>query len=506
MQVSLSDILQSRFLPSMPSTNVVQQREDDDLKDGSNGTEVFSKEALNIVHAAPRNIRDAQSTVATSTRSAIASSNASPIALHPAFDVSEDMEKHAWVARAVGLGVHRILSEKEWQHVCSLESEYVSREQLVIYMHKRGVDEKFLRSQLMLTEAMDDMTLVPSLLVSMNASPQVLDVDAKTLKQRKFVYCSVLGKGAFATVFLVQDIESGERFALKKCTIVKTSETQDKQLAELRQLEIAALRSLKRLKGIRENDEQCDILMEYYPGVNLGAAIDMCRSVSVPVALSIIKIVAEQLHDWHEKFVVVHTDIKPANILIGPDGRVTIIDVGVHQMSWSSSQEEDDIWSMRGEKAETVGTPGFADLVQFPNTESSVWNHSSLYSLAQLFVTLLGTPPAKDKKSDIHQMYDNALLQLMGVIRRLKDDGHDIPRQLHNLLIDAVRHPSERPSYDVFLSRLTVIMRQMGASRCIANPDDPPNWQRLAFRETTLTHKNGKELETREIANRLKAL
>ncbi len=90
------------------------------------------------------------------------------------------------------------------------------------------------------------------------------------------------------------------------------------------------------------------ITQELAPGRDLGRLLAEEGPLPVRRALSVIRQVCEALAHAHERGVI-HRDIKPGNILVGPDDGVKVTDFGIAQ----SARDE------AGEQGFFAGTPGY---------------------------------------------------------------------------------------------------------------------------------------------------
>ena len=119
------------------------------------------------------------------------------------------------------------------------------------------------------------------------------------------------------------------------------------------------------LDGGTAADGQPFLIMEWVPGNDLNA---QARPMSVSEHLSLFLEVAAAVAHAHQRSVV-HGDIKPANVRIGTDGRVRLLDFGVARLVL----DEPD--SAGG--AAMALTPAFAAPEQLagepPSTQSDVW-------------------------------------------------------------------------------------------------------------------------------------
>ena len=98
------------------------------------------------------------------------------------------------------------------------------------------------------------------------------------------------------------------------------------------------------------------LVMEYVQGETLKARMTQTETdpASVPQILGFIVMVARALHYVHQRGVL-HGDIKPANLIVTPEGRPKIMDFGVARRSQPHRAAS---WSLVGE-TQVWGTPGY---------------------------------------------------------------------------------------------------------------------------------------------------
>ena len=103
-------------------------------------------------------------------------------------------------------------------------------------------------------------------------------------------------------------------------------------------------------------DNQFYIVMEYVQGETLKARMTQLRTdpASVPQVLNYLVMVARALHYVHQRGIL-HGDIKPANLIVTPQGIPKIMDFGVARRSQADRPAS---WSLAGER-QVWGTPGY---------------------------------------------------------------------------------------------------------------------------------------------------
>jgi len=152
----------------------------------------------------------------------------------------------------------------------------------------------------------------------------------------KYLVERVLGQGAMGTVYLARDPGFDRLVAVKTMT-VGPADPPDLRLRFRREAEAAGgLRhpNIVTIYDVGEDDGRPYIAMEYVEGADLEQVIQGGEGRSTEWALDILRQVCEGLAYAHRNGVV-HRDVKPANIRIGPGGLVKIMDFGLARLASS---------------------------------------------------------------------------------------------------------------------------------------------------------------------------
>ena len=147
-----------------------------------------------------------------------------------------------------------------------------------------------------------------------------------------------------------------------------------------------------RVTDIFEENETAYYVMEYIDGSSLSEVIIKEGVFTEAEATRIIRAAAEALAHVHSTNRL-HLDIKPGNIMLGNNGKVTLIDFGV-------SKQYDEA---NGENTSTLlgKTPGFAPPEQMGNSIKAFTPATDIYALgATLYKMLTGiTPPDSSSRA-----------------------------------------------------------------------------------------------------------
>ena len=159
--------------------------------------------------------------------------------------------------------------------------------------------------------------------------------------QRVYHVREVLGRGGFGTVYradLVTDAGFTKQVALK--VLHNDANARPDHLARLRDearmLGLIRHRALVGADALVRLDHRWTVVMEYVPGVSLGALRSRMGAMPVPVVAAIGVEVADALHAAYtaqledgRPLALVHRDLKPSNLQLTERGEVKVLDFGV---------------------------------------------------------------------------------------------------------------------------------------------------------------------------------
>jgi serine/threonine protein kinase len=150
-----------------------------------------------------------------------------------------------------------------------------------------------------------------------------------------------LGTGGMANVYLAEDQELGRRVAIK---MLDDRHAQDEQFVERfrREAKNAAGLSHPNIVSIYDRGEAEGtyyIAMEYLEGHTLKELILSRGPTPIPVAIDYTRQILGALFFAHRNGIV-HRDIKPHNVVVGPDGRLKVTDFGIARSGGTSQMTE----------------------------------------------------------------------------------------------------------------------------------------------------------------------
>ena len=204
--------------------------------------------------------------------------------------------------------------------------------------------------------------------------------------------------GAFAVVFKMQDKSSGKYYALKCFTEEQQGRAEAyRQIAdELDMVDSPYITSVKYMEKELFVDCQCEedefpvLLMDWVEGETMEAYI--AANYHNQSAMSMLCYRFGKMAAWLRSQSFAHGDVKPDNIIIRPDGSLTLVDYDGMFVS-----------SMKGCKSPTIGTKDFCHPLRTMDDFDETIDDFSLASIAlslkaiSMNSTLLDTYGASDR-------------------------------------------------------------------------------------------------------------
>ncbi|MCE9604637.1 MAG: protein kinase [Planctomycetia bacterium] len=145
----------------------------------------------------------------------------------------------------------------------------------------------------------------------------------------EYVFTERLGSGGAGAVYLARHRRTGETSAVK--VLLSTKRSSD-ALTRFRREAETALRlnhpGIVRALDAGESEGQHFIAMEYIDGMDLSTYVKKQGPLPLEQAVSCVVQAARALAYAHEQGIV-HRDVKPANLMLSPDGTVKLLDLGL---------------------------------------------------------------------------------------------------------------------------------------------------------------------------------
>ena len=239
-----------------------------------------------------------------------------------------------------------------------------------------------------------------------------------------------LGAGGMATVYLAEDERLGRKVAVKR---LHSDSPEDAALRFDREAKVGASLSHPNLVTVFDtvaDDEGVLIVMEYVEGQNLSELMARER-VEPERAAAIIKAVAAALDHAHQAGVI-HRDVKPANILVSPDGKAKLVDLGI-----ATATERTQITAA----GTVLGTPSYMAPEQLEGRK--ITKAVDIYALGAVAFELLAGRKARQGRTPVeiaHQIANDP-------VPDIREAWSDAPPAAADVLQRAMaRNPEDRPA------------------------------------------------------------
>ncbi|MCU0701214.1 MAG: protein kinase [Myxococcaceae bacterium] len=145
-----------------------------------------------------------------------------------------------------------------------------------------------------------------------------------------------LGQGGMGTVFLAEDLTVGREVALKflDATLAQQQEYRSRFVREARVMAHVEHPNLVSLYGVEQDGDAPFLVMRFVRGAPLSKV--MARgALSMDEALPVVAQLVAGLKALHARGFV-HRDLKPGNVMLDDEGRVTLLDFGLTRGSEST--------------------------------------------------------------------------------------------------------------------------------------------------------------------------
>ncbi len=203
-----------------------------------------------------------------------------------------------------------------------------------------------------------------------------------------------LGRGGMGTVYRARELALDRVVAIK---ILSGSAAQDQEVVvrfEREALMMAKLDhpNLVPILAVGRRKALPFIVMKYLEGTNLAQHLHRKGPLPMDEVLSITRQVCDGLEFIHSSGFI-HRDIKPGNIFIGPNGRVTILDLGVAH----------DPGSQLTKSGVLIGTPKYMSPEQVLGV-SQLDHRSDLYAVGLVLYEMLSGQPVFESENHFSLM------------------------------------------------------------------------------------------------------
>jgi serine/threonine protein kinase len=259
----------------------------------------------------------------------------------------------------------------------------------------------------------------------------------------RFIITQPLGAGGRGAVFKAIDLVRLEAGAATHHVAVKlgdagTEQTVRRLFAEWRHAEALAHPAIIAIHDVVREGAHVFAVMDYVPGEDLKALIARAAPPDRRIITGIIEQIGGALafcHGLHR----IHGDVKPANIILAPDGRATLVDLSSMAVL---SHIQDGRWVGGSEEGPIEVTPRYASPERLAGDTADPAD--DIYAFAVLICEMLGAYPFAEARpgddprmripevpGDLSRAARRALLRALASRRR--DRWHDMAEFLKAL-------------------------------------------------------------------------
>lgn len=273
--------------------------------------------------------------------------------------LTNDSQKSLWVAKEVerAINYRKTIIPIQLEDI-QLNDEfemYISTDQIIAV---RKIDEhtdeiqKLVSTIGMLVKTENDIE-------QLKDSKILYDVSIGTIIDDKYRIMSKLGSGGFCEVYLAINEKTNKPWALK---VIKKGSTQYKQFLQNLSEEIAFLNKLDHpgipsIVDIIEDQEHLLVVMEYIQGLTLSRMIAENGAQDEKSVIQLASQLCNALGYLHQQTPpIIHSDIKPGNIMLTDTGKIMLIDFGTARRLDGSEQSTLCLGTAYYAAPETFGT------------------------------------------------------------------------------------------------------------------------------------------------------
>lgn len=246
----------------------------------------------------------------------------------------------------------------------------------------------------------------------------------------KYEIQTELGRGGFGRVYRAYDPSVGRLVAIKVLSGEDDSELLARFRAEAGMTGKLQHKNIVTIFDCGDQDGAPFLVMEFLEGENLQTILRGKKSLSLLEKMRIICQIAEGLHYAHQSGVI-HRDVKPANIMLLPNGTVKIMDFGIARLVDMGP-------SRRTRSGDLIGTTSYMSPEQFRGADADA--RSDIFALGLICYELLtGVHPfqAGDVSAVIYRIMSVEPMPM-------RDIFPDCPEPLDSLVQRALAKDCER--------------------------------------------------------------
>ena len=300
--------------------------------------------------------------------------------------LSNAAQESQWVIKEVERAVnyHKSIIPVQIESVIlNDEFEFVLGSYQVVAVHKidHESDEtkRVLNSVRAATDENKDNLSTETLINKKENYKEFQDIQIGTIIDEKYQVICKIGEGGFCKVYLAENKKTKKKWAIK---VIKLSQNNYGQFSKRLSNEISLVNKLQHpylpsIADIIQTSDNLLVVMDYIEGVTLDQIIDKKGAQSEELVIDWAKKLCDALGYLHScSPQIIHNDICPRNIILKPNGDISIIDFGT-AIEYLPKKESDTV---------LLGTPVYAAPEKF---RGIVDTRSDIYSLGMVLYALV---------------------------------------------------------------------------------------------------------------------
>ncbi|MEX0824314.1 MAG: serine/threonine-protein kinase, partial [Woeseia sp.] len=257
----------------------------------------------------------------------------------------------------------------------------------------------------------------------------ILDISTLTpgdVIDGRYKYIEKIGKGAFGTVLLMQDLVVDERLILKflNPNVSSDEEMMKRFVHELRYSRKITHRNVIRIYDFLHLQGCYAISMEYFPSHTLGGEIVDNKPMDFKRALQFSQDIATGMAVAHQAGVI-HRDLKPANILINDESLLKIVDFGVAAAAKSGDTQ-------LTKTGYVIGSPKYMAPEQILGKK--VDETADIYSIGVIMYEMVTGIPPYSRGDHMSVMYQH----VQGKAKLCRDINPNVPEEFADIITKAM--------------------------------------------------------------------
>ena len=253
--------------------------------------------------------------------------------------------------------------------------------------------------------------------------------EAGTVLESRYRIDDEVGRGGMGVVYRGTDLTLSRPVAIKALRVSDADGTaMERFMREARSLAKVEHAGLVPVYAVGREDGVYYMVMKFVEGRTLSAELKAQPQLDADRVRRIVIDVCDALDGLHRAGLI-HRDIKPGNLMVGPDGRITVMDLGIVKSVDENTQTT----------STALGTPKYMPPEMLSDAE--IDGRADQYSLAVIaYQALVGEPPF-DGPTPMAILYKQAHEAPEPVRKR----SPDVPKNLAGAVEKALsKDPAER--------------------------------------------------------------